>query len=228
MAPIKIMLVDDHVLFRKGLASLLASRGMEVVGEASNGVEALEAARELRPDLILMDVRMPVLDGLGATRLIREELPGSRIVMLTVSDDDHDLFEAIKSGAQGYLLKNMEPDDLFEMLEGTFRGEAPISRSLASRILAEFANQAHRDPGPAPLHSTLTARETEVLQLVASGTSNRDIANSLCISENTVKNHLRNILEKLHLENRVQAVSYALRQGLIQDPAQVGSPSGSH
>lgn len=219
MAPLRILLVDDHVLFRKGLGSLLASRGMQIVGEAGNGIEALDKARQLAPDLILMDIRMPTVDGLSATRLIKKEMPEAKIVILTVSDDDNHLFEAIKCGAQGYLLKNMDPGDLFEMLEGTLRGEAPITRAMAAKILAEFASQANREAPPASTHSQLTPRETEVLQLVANGTSNRDIANVLCISENTVKNHLRNILEKLHLENRVQAVAYALRQGLIQDPA---------
>lgn len=222
MGPMKTLLVDDHVLFRRGLACLLSGRGIDVVSEASNGVEALEKAREYMPDLILMDIRMPTMDGLSATRAIKQEMPYVRIVMLTVSDDDADLFQAIKAGAQGYLLKNMEPEELFEMIEGAFRGEAPLSRSLASKILAEFANQAQREPGPIPVRSSLTARETEVLQLVANGAGNRDIAASLCISENTVKNHLRNILEKLHLDNRVQAVAYALRQGLIQDPTRIG------
>ena len=214
--------MDDHVLFRRGLACLLSSRGIDVVGEAGNGAEALEKARESMPDLIMMDIRMPVMDGLTATRAIKQEMPYVRIVMLTVSDDDADLFQAIKAGAQGYLLKNMEPEELFEMIDGAFRGEAPISRSLASKILAEFANQAQREPGPVPVRSALTTRETEVLQLVANGACNRDIAAALCISENTVKNHLRNILEKLHLDNRVQAVAFALRQGLIHDPSRVG------
>ncbi len=220
-------MVDDHVLFRRGLASLLSSRGVEVVGEASNGMEALERARQLKPDLVLMDIRMPVVDGLGATRLIRQELPDVKIIILTVSDDDNDLFDAIKAGAQGYLLKNMEPDDLFEMLEGAARGEAAISRTMATKILSEFAAQAHRDSGTAVTRNVLTPRETEVLQLVANGACNREIANALCISENTVKNHLRNILEKLQLENRVQAVAFALRQGLIQDPAHIGSAVNS-
>ncbi len=211
--------MDDHVLFRRGLACLLSSRGIDVVGEAGSGAEALEKARELMPDLVLMDIRMPVMDGLAATRAIKQEMPYLRIVMLTISDDDGDLFQAIKAGAQGYLLKNMEPDELFDMIDGAFRGEAPISRSMASKILAEFASQSQRDPLPIPMRSALTSRETEVLQLVANGACNRDIAAALCISENTVKNHLRNILEKLHLDNRVQAVAFALRQGLIQDPS---------
>ena len=215
--PLKILLVDDHALFRAGIASLLASReDMEVVGQAQDGEEALEAAHRLMPDLILMDVHMPNVNGIEATRRIKAELPYVKVVMLTVSDQDQDLFEAIKSGAQGYLLKNLEPSELFDYLEGVSRGEAPISRTMASRILSEFASQASRERAhrtPEPI-GALTAREREVLRLVASGATNREIATALTLTENTVKNHLRNILEKLHLENRVQAAAYALKMGL--------------
>jgi two-component system, NarL family, nitrate/nitrite response regulator NarL len=217
---IRILLVDDHSLFRAGIASLLSSReDMEVVGEAQDGRQALEAARELKPDLVLMDVHMPNLGGIEATRQIRAELPETRVVMLTVSDQDRDLFEAIKNGASGYLLKNLEPDELFGYLTGVFRGEAPISRTMAAKILTEFSSQASRPrPGQpdGPL-SELTPREREVLKLVAVGASNRDIASALTLTENTVKNHLRNILDKLHLENRVQAATYALRMGLGEE-----------
>lgn len=223
MAPIRTLLVDDHVLFRKGLASLLAHHGIEIVGEAGDGAEAVRRARELAPDLILMDLKMPVCDGLAATRAITQERPESRIVVLTVSDDDADLFEALKAGAKGYLLKNMEPDDLVELLRGVFRSEAPLSRAMAAKLVAEFAEQSQPGRAVAAQRTTLTPRETEVLQRVANGASNREIAVALCISENTVKNHLRNILEKLHLDNRVQAVAYGLRQGLIKDPSR--SPS---
>lgn len=215
--PLKILLVDDHALFRAGIASLLASReDVEVVGQAQDGEEALEAAHRLMPDLILMDVHMPNVNGIEATRRIKAELPYVKVVMLTVSDQDQDLFEAIKSGAQGYLLKNLEPNELFDYLEGISRGEAPISRAMASRILSEFASQASRERAPRtpePI-GALTAREKEVLKLVASGATNREIAVALTLTENTVKNHLRNILEKLHLENRVQAAAYALKMGL--------------
>jgi DNA-binding NarL/FixJ family response regulator len=227
MAPIRTLLVDDHVLFRKGLASLLTLRGLEIVGEACNGQEAFEMARELKPDLVLMDINMPMLDGIAATRLLRSEMPSLKIVILTVSDEDGDLFQAIKAGASGYLLKNMEPNELFDMLEGTFRGEAAITRALAAKILAEFSQQAQRQPVASAPRSALTARETQVLQYVAQGACNREIAGSLCISENTVKNHLRNILEKLHLPNRVQAVAYALREGLIHNPADPGKATDS-
>jgi two-component system, NarL family, nitrate/nitrite response regulator NarL len=218
--PIRILLVDDHSLFRAGIASLLASReDFEVVGEAPDGRQALEAARKLKPDLVLMDVHMPNLGGIEAARLIRAELPDTRVVMLTVSDQDRDLFEAIKSGAHGYLLKNLEPEELFGYLTGVLRGEAPISRTMAAKILSEFSSQASRTrhaPAGEPL-SELTPREREVLKLVAAGTTNREIASALTLTENTVKNHLRNILDKLHLENRVQAAAYALKMGLGEE-----------
>lgn len=218
-APLRVLLVDDHALFRAGIASLLASRpGMEVVGEAQNGREAVDAARSLLPDIVLMDVHMPEVDGIQATRLISTELPQVKVVMLTVSDQDRDLFEAIKSGAHGYLLKNLEPEELFDYLAGISRGEAPISRAMASKILNEFASQAAR---PKPQEQSepgedLTPREKEVLRLVAAGSTNREIAAALTLTENTVKNHLRNILEKLHLENRTQAAAYALKKGLTK------------
>ena len=219
MEQMRVLLVDDHVLFRKGLANLLASRdGIEVVGEAGDGQEALEKARQLMPDLILMDIQMPVCDGLQATQLIKKELPYVKIVMLTVSDDDKSLFDAIKAGAQGYLLKNLEPEDLFAMLAGVARGEAAITRRMASKILNEFAELSRRaEPVPvaAPANN-LSAREKEVLELVVKGATNKEIAATLCITENTVKNHLRNILEKLHLENRVQAAAFAVREGIVK------------
>lgn len=211
--PLRILLVDDHALFRAGMTSLLASRDtVEVVGEAQNGLEAVEAARKLAPDIVLMDVHMPSMDGIQAARLITAERPQSRVVMLTVSDKDEDLFEAIKAGAMGYLLKNLEPEELFDYLVGIARGEAPISRGMAAKILAEFAAQASRarETAPAELAGALTPREREVLGLVASGATNREIAVKLTLTENTVKNHLRNILGKLHLENRVQAAAYWL------------------
>lgn len=215
MDRIKVLLVDDHALFRKGVASALALHGdIEVVGEAENGDEALVKARELMPDVILMDISMPVCDGLEATRRIRAEVPTAKIIMLTVAEQDGSLFEAIKSGAHGYLLKTIEPRPLVETLRGVLRGEAPVSRITASKILAEFARCAQQTgpaTGPRPL---LTAREREVLALVASGATNKEIAATLGISPSTVKNHLQNILDKLHLENRVQAAAFALREGL--------------
>lgn len=219
MSPIRVLLVDDHALFRKGIASILAGeRGFEVVGEAGDGLEALERARELMPDVILMDIFMPGANGLEATRRIKEALPYVKIVMLTVSEEDQNLFEAIKSGAQGYLLKKIEPQELFALLRGVVQGDAPISRAMATKILGEFARQARR-PAPASRPgSDLSGREREVLELVTQGKSNKEIAAALAIAENTVKNHLKNILEKLHLENRVQAATFALREGLVEGP----------
>ena len=217
MPSIRVLLADDHALFRRGVASLLAAESdFEVVGEAVDGQQALEMARELVPDVILMDVSMPVMDGLAATRRIKAEIPYVRIVILTASDGDRSLFEAVKSGAQGYLLKNIEPQALYGTLRGVVRGEAPVSRVMAGRLLEEFARQ-HREPDPLPA-AELTVREREVLEHVAHGRSNKEIAASLAIAENTVKNHLKNILEKLHLENRVQAATYAHREGLVKRP----------
>ena len=214
--PIRVLLVDDHPLFRKGIASLLAAEpGFEVLGEAPNGRVALEKARELMPDVILMDISMPEVDGLEATRRIKEEIPYVRIVILTVSDADQNLFEAIKSGAQGYLLKKIEPQTLFSTLRKVVEGEAPMSGIMATKLLAEFSRQTRRTSQPPTPVATLTEREKEVLHHIAHGKTNKDIAAALSIAENTVKNHLKNILEKLHLENRVQAAAYALREGIV-------------
>lgn len=214
--PIKVLLVDDHKIFRRGLAKLIdPMQGFEIVGEAGDGHEAVEQARRLQPDLVLMDIQMPGLDGIKATRLIKEELPQVNVVMLTVSDADRDLFEAIKCGAQGYLLKNIEPDDLFAMLKGVSQGEAPISRLTAARILKEFARLSRYGPPDSDPAEALSRREREVLELVAEGLTNKEIASRLFIAENTVKNHLRRILSKLHLQSRAQAAAYALREGLI-------------
>jgi DNA-binding NarL/FixJ family response regulator len=215
MSSIRVLLADDHALFRKGLAGILArEEGLEVVGDAGDGRQALELARSLMPDVILMDISMPVMDGLEATRLIKAELPYVRIVILTADDGEGSLFEAVKSGAQGYLLKSIAPEALVGTLRGVVRGEAPVSRLMAGRLLEEFARQAR---GPAAAQE-LTAREREVLGLVAAGRSNKEIAAALSIAENTVKNHLKNILEKLHLHNRVQAATYAQREGLLARP----------
>ncbi|MDP2935134.1 MAG: response regulator transcription factor [Dehalococcoidia bacterium] len=219
MERITVLLADDHALFRDGLVSLLSMQEeIEVAGIANDGQEALEKARELVPDLILMDIKMPRMNGLEATRLIKEEMPHIRIVMLTVSEDDHDLFEAIKNGAEGYLLKTINAQELVDLLKGVFRGEAPISRTMARKILHEFALQSRRPEPEAIARGDLTRREIEVLQLVSEGSKNKEIAARLCISPRTVKNHMQNILDKLHLQNRVQAATYALRQGLIQQP----------
>jgi DNA-binding NarL/FixJ family response regulator len=212
MEPLRILLVDDHTLIRRGLAALLAGReNLRVVGEASDGLEAMELARETMPDLILMDVHMPRCTGPEATRAIKREMPHVKIVMLTVSDEDRDLFEAIKSGAQGYLLKNLEPEQLFQLLEQTQNGEAALSRTMMARILDEFQIAGQLQAG----QQELTERELEVLRLVVEGATNPEISEALVITEHTVKIHLRNILEKLHLRNRVQAAVYAVREGLV-------------
>lgn len=219
MSELRILLVDDHSLFRKGIAALLASRpDLQVAGEAADGLEAIERARELVPDVILMDLTMPKCNGLEATRAIKRELPHVHIIMLTVSDDSHDLFAAIKNGAEGYLLKTLEPHELYEMLAKLRDGEAPISGKLAARILQEFRQMQQSSSAPAESPGELTPREIEILELVVQGATNHEIAQALCITENTAKIHLRNILEKLHLQNRIQAAVYAVRQGLVKDP----------
>jgi len=211
----RLVLADDHPLFRAGIASLLQVWGHEVVGEASNGLEALELVRRLRPDLVLMDITMPECNGLEATRLIKAELPDTRIVIVTVSDHDEDLFEAIKSGAEGYLLKDMGEVELESTLNALEAGEPALSPRLATKILDEFARLSHEAPPLEDQRDDLTAREREVLQLVSEGATNREIARSLYLSEHTVNFHMKNILSKLHLRNRAQAVAYAIRTGLV-------------
>jgi two-component system, NarL family, nitrate/nitrite response regulator NarL len=212
---IRVLLADDHSLFRKGVAGALADHSdIEIVGEATDGLQVINKARELNPDVILMDICMPGMNGLEATRQIKAEFPELKIVILTIAEEDQNLFEAIKSGAQGYLLKDVEPQHLVEMLRGVFRGEAPISRAAAAKILIEFSRQAREANAGDRSRTDLTAREREVLGLVAGGATNKDIAAGLGISPSTAKNHLQNILAKLHLENRVQAAAFAVREGL--------------
>ncbi len=209
---LRILLVDDSVLLRDGLSVLLnAQPDFDVVGEASNGEEAIARTEELMPDLVLMDVDMPVLDGVAATQAIKATLPYVTIVMLTIHDADEKLFGAIRAGAQGYLLKDIRGAELLEALRGLARGETAISRRLASRLLREFA-QPSADPV-----SPLTRRESEILEMVAARKRNKEIADALFISEFTVKNHLRNILAKLHQRNRREAVAFARERGLIGD-----------
>ena len=214
----RVLLADDHALFRAGIASLVQAWGLEVAGEASNGAEALELTRRLRPDLVLMDIAMPDCDGLEATRLIKAELPETRIVMVTVSDDDEHLFEAVKSGAEGYLLKDMTREDLRRTLEAVAAGEPALSPTLAAKILDEFARLAREGPVREP-DVELSPRERDVLQLVADGQTNREVAAALYLSEHTVNFHMKNILSKLHLRNRTQAAAYAIRTGLVQPPS---------
>jgi DNA-binding NarL/FixJ family response regulator len=213
-----ILLVDDHILFLEGLQSLLKAGDYTVTGVANDGYKALEMARTLNPDVILMDLRMPKLDGLIATRLIKAELPKTHIVILTSSIEDTDLFESIKSGASGYLLKNLQPNELFDYLDGIARGEAPLSREVSARLLREFTRQAGElekavAPGP---HVNLTPRQMDILKLAAKGMTYKEVASELVVSEHTVKYHMREILERLHLKNREQVVAYALRTGLVK------------
>ncbi|MFQ5874223.1 MAG: response regulator [Dehalococcoidia bacterium] len=204
------MLVDDQPLVRDGIASLLRTRGHEVVAEVSNGREALAKVDQVSPDLILMDIRMPQMGGLEATRLIKSQRPDAKIVMLTVSDDEQNLFEAIKSGAHSYLLKDLEALQFFEALEAIQQGDAVLPTRLAGRLLEEFRVQAKR-VGKADESATLSVREQEVLGLVAQGLTNKETAERLYISENTVKYHMKNILDKLHLQNRAQVIAWAAR-----------------
>jgi DNA-binding NarL/FixJ family response regulator len=216
--PIRVLVVDDHALFRRGLEMVLAQEpDIDVVGEAGDGSEALELARELTPDIVLMDIRMPRRGGIDACTAIKDVVPSAKIVMLTISDEEADLYEAIKAGASGYLLKEISIDEVASAIRAVAGGQSLISPSMASKLLTEFATMIKRSDErqqvPAP---RLTERELEVLKLVAKGLNNRDIAKELFISDNTVKNHIRNILEKLQLHSRMEAVVYAVREKLLE------------
>jgi len=204
------LLVDDNTLLRGSLAKLIGLwRKDALIFEASNGQEALEQARRFRPQVILMDIRMPGCSGIEATRLIKAELPETKIIMLTVSDDEEDLFEAMSNGAHGYLLKDMHPEELLERLEEALRGEAVIAAPMAQRLLNAFVEQAQRRGKEGQSDVELSPREREVLELVRQGVTNKEIADQLFISVGTVKNHIHHILEKLHLANRTQIAAYA-------------------
>ncbi len=212
----KILIADDQALFRYSLRSLLEAHGLEVLGEARNGREAVDLSRKLKPDVVLMDLSMPEMDGFAATRLISAGQPEVKVVILTASDEDSKLFEAIKSGAQGYLLKNLESAEFFSLLEGVKRGEPALTPALARKLLQEFARPA-QSSAPQQDPDALTDREREVLELLVHGvTSNRKLAKQLGVSENTVKFHVRNILDKLHLHNRAQVVGYAIRHRMVE------------
>lgn len=209
---IRVLIVDDHTIVRKGIRALLAeTEGIEVVGEAGNGQEAVAQADALRPDVILMDLAMPKLDGIEATRQIKAGRPESRILVMTSFAADDKVFPAIKAGALGYLLKESGPEDLVQAIRQIHRGESSLHPTIARRLLQEITHPADRPPTPNPL----TGREAEVLQLVAQGLSNQDIAGKLNISDPTVRTHVSNIMSKLHLATRIQAALYALREGLV-------------
>lgn len=219
---IRILLVDDQPLFRRALATLIAGQpGFAVVGEAENGLEAVEMSRRLAPDLVLLDIEMPVMNGVDATRRIRDEVPGAKVVILTVSDADDHLFDAIRYGAHGYLLKDLRPEQLYDLIRAVMRDETPLSPAIAGRLLREYRERPVPS-GPDTRHvvtpeasgPALTNREIQILQLVADGLSNKEIGVRLSITEGTVKNHVHNALEKLQLENRIQAAAYVVRHGL--------------
>jgi two-component system NarL family response regulator len=216
--PIRVLVVDDHALFRRGLEMVLEQEpDIEVVGEASDGTEAVEQATETTPDVVLMDVRMPRRGGIDACTAIKDAVPSTKIIMLTISDEEADLYDAIKAGAMGYLLKEISIEEVASAIRAVHGGQSLISPSMASKLLNEFASMIkrtdERQQVPTP---RLTDREMEVLRLVAKGLNNRDIAKQLYISENTVKNHIRNILEKLQLHSRMEAVVYAVREKLLE------------
>jgi DNA-binding NarL/FixJ family response regulator len=209
----RVLLADDHSLFRDGLASLLEAAGFEVVGQVGDGASAVEAALRLRPDVVLMDINMPGVGGLEALRRLRAEWPAAQVVMLTVSEEQADLLEAVQAGARGYLLKHLKADEFLDMLQGLARGEAAMSRQTTARLLSgvSHASQAASDPA-----ESLTEREVELLRLLAEGLSNKTMAQRLSLSENTVKYHLKNILQKLGVRNRTEAATQAMRLGLTK------------
>ena len=216
--PIRVLVVDDQELFRRGLTMLLAvESGIEVVGEAGDGIEGTSLATTAAPDVVLLDIRMPKRSGIEACLAIKEAVPTTKIIMLTVSDEEADLYEAVKSGASGYLLKDSSIEEVAQAVRVVADGQSLISPSMAVKLIDEFKQMSkpEREQGPA---LRLTERELEVLRLVAKGLNNREVAKELFISENTVKNHVRNILEKLQLHSRMEAVMYAMREKLLDLP----------
>ena len=222
LEPIRVLIADDHALFRRGLEMVLDEEDdIDLVGQASDGTEAVAVAGESLPDIVLMDIRMPKSSGIEACRAIKEVAPSAKIVILTISDEEEDLFEAIRAGASGYLLKDIPLDEVAEAVRAVHGGQSLINPSMAGKLLTEFATLAKRDTEEEETAQhvappKLTDREMEVLKLVARGMNNRDIAKELFISENTVKNHVRNILEKLQIHSRMEAVMIAVRQKLIE------------
>ncbi|MGD2143813.1 MAG: response regulator transcription factor [Anaerolineae bacterium] len=222
MELLRILLVDDHLLFRKGLIRLLdAQPDFAVVGEARDGLEAIEKTRQTRPDVVLMDIRMPNCDGLEATRRIKAQMSEAKVVMLTVSDDEQDLATAVKHGADGYLLKDLQPEELFEQLRRVGRGEAPLSRGMTGKLFNQLARRSRPVP-KSKAADALSEREADVLALVVEGFTNREIGEELGIAHNTVKNHLRSVYAKLSVKNRTQAAAFAVGHGLVSVPERPG------
>jgi DNA-binding NarL/FixJ family response regulator len=210
--PIRVVVADDHSLFRDGITSLLEAAGYDVVDQGNDGQEAVEAVRKTLPDLVLLDISMPKMNGLEALHLIKAEFPETRVVILTVSEDDDDLFTSIRAGADGFLHKDLDASEFLEMLAGLERGEAAITRKTAARLMSGFQQLTEQTENV----DALTKREIQLLYWMVEGYSNREIAKELFISENTVKYHIRNIFQKLEVQNRTEAVAYALREGLIR------------
>lgn len=222
----RILLVDDHRLFLEGLHNLLTAQGIEVAGRAYDGFDALAAVRRVQPDVILMDIQMPRCDGVTATRLIKAEMPACKIVMLTISEDEQDLFEAVKSGACGYLLKRLDASELFSYLDDLEAGHPPFSPGLALKILNEFARQPEENESSISSWPTdeanLTSRQTQILTLVAQGLTYHAVGQAIGISERTVKYHMAEILEQLHLQNRAQVIAFAAQMGLTRPGKNAG------
>lgn len=223
--PIRVLLVDDQPLFRRAIAALVDGQtDLAVVGQAGDGLAAVEQAHALRPDIVVMDVEMPVMNGVDAARLLVEQLPGTRVVMLTVSEDDAFFRAAIDAGVHGYLLKNLHPEDLFDQIRAVMRDENPIAPALVRYLLAEVRGRHRTPPAPASVpadaaeEAVLSQRELEVLRLVAEGLSNKEVGVALSITEGTVKNHVHNALGKLGMDNRIQAAAYIVRRGLGRRP----------
>ncbi len=220
MEPVRVLVVDDHTLFRRGIVAVLANQqNISVVGEAVNGLEAIDKAEALVPDVIVMDLNMPQCSGLEATQALQAKMPQVSILVLTVSDNEVDLFHAIKFGATGYILKNTEPEELVQAIHHIAQGGVIVSPMMAAKLLTEFRSLGTDAMAKktAEEEDNLSPREDEVLRLVSQGATNKEIADSLFISENTVKTHLRNIMDKLHLANRSQAAAYAVKRGLVPD-----------
>ena len=218
MGPIRILLADDHTLFRKGIRTLLEQmQGLEVVGEAASGQEAVTQAQDLVPDVILMDIKMPVISGIDATRHILQENPHVGVILVTMFDDPESVFSGMRAGARGYVLKEAGPEELRRAVEAAYRGEVILCPIIAKRVLDYFGREANRWQPGLP-YEELTQRELQVLQLAADGLRNKEIAGRLVVTEKTVKNHIANIFSKLRVNDRTQAILYALRKGLVALP----------